>query len=124
MPWPHPSSAAETIVPYVRGRERSRHPEEIVREARELVAAGYKDITLLGQNVDSLSSSKYTNKTNWTPHHLVHLDGECDVVYDKNNPHYSYIKQSGQYIRCIVGILFAMIGIGVLLLGIFLITVL
>ena len=36
------------IVPYVRGRERSRHPEEIEREARELVAAGYKDITLLG----------------------------------------------------------------------------
>ena len=41
------------IVPYVRGRERSRHPDEIEREARELVAAGYKDITLLGQNVDS-----------------------------------------------------------------------
>ena len=41
------------IVPYVRGRERSRRPEAILREAEELVRGGCRDITLLGQNVNS-----------------------------------------------------------------------
>ncbi|MDD2279752.1 MAG: tRNA (N6-isopentenyl adenosine(37)-C2)-methylthiotransferase MiaB [Bacteroidales bacterium] len=41
------------VVPYVRGAERSRNPETIIREVHELIEGGYREVTLIGQNVDS-----------------------------------------------------------------------
>ncbi len=49
------------IVPYVRGRERSRAPAAIIAEVKELVAAGYREITLLGQNVNSYGKGTDTD---------------------------------------------------------------
>ena len=49
------------IVPYTRGRERSRLPEVIIREAKDALAQGHKEITLLGQNVDSYGKD-FTDK--------------------------------------------------------------
>jgi len=50
------------IVPYVRGAERSRDPKSIIREVTELFEKGYKEVTLIGQNVDSYNWKETTNE--------------------------------------------------------------
>ena len=51
------------IVPYTRGRERSRRFDDVVNEAHEMINSGYKDITLLGQNVNSYGKTLEEKKT-------------------------------------------------------------
>jgi tRNA-2-methylthio-N6-dimethylallyladenosine synthase len=54
------------VVPYVRGAERSRDPDSIFRESTELFNAGYREITLLGQNVDSYNWKSASEQTGFS----------------------------------------------------------
>ncbi len=73
------------IVPYTRGRERSRHAEDILAEARQLIERGAKDITLLGQNVNS-----YRGGDGWDIARLMHeicaIEGDFRLRFMTSHP--------------------------------------
>jgi len=65
------------IVPYVRGRERSRHPDDIIREIEELCKKGISEITLLGQNVNSYGNDLSADIT--FVNLLKRIDSQTDI---------------------------------------------
>ena len=76
------------IVPYTRGRERSRTPEIIIKEAKDAIAEGFKEITLLGQNVDSYG--KDFKDRNYRLAHLLRelneLEGQFRIRFVTSYP--------------------------------------
>jgi len=72
------------IVPYVKGRERSRSVEDIVEEAKRVISEGYKEITLLGQNVNSYSY----NNTDFASllERILSLDGDFRLKFMTSHP--------------------------------------
>ena len=75
------------IVPYVRGRERSRAMEDIVTEVKGLIKEGYKYITLLGQNVNSYGND-FKDNTNFALllKTLANLDGDFRIKFMTSHP--------------------------------------
>lgn len=75
------------IVPYVRGREKSREPEDIISEVKKLIDLGYKEIMLLGQNVNSYGKN-LTNRMNFSEllKEIDRIDGEYWVRFMTSHP--------------------------------------
>lgn len=76
------------IVPYVRGRERSRKPENIVKEVEKLVKEGYREITLLGQNVNSYGNDGKTDGINFAKllDIVASIEGDFRVRFMTSHP--------------------------------------
>lgn len=77
---------AYCVVPYVRGRETSRPPEEIVEEARALVAAGAREITLLGQNVNSYGKKEGLDGFARLLDRVAEIDGLARIRFVTSHP--------------------------------------
>ena len=75
------------IVPYVRGREVSREPQEILQEAKEIIALGYKEILLLGQNVNSYGKG-LSQPINFTQllSQIESLEGDFRIRFMTSHP--------------------------------------
>lgn len=73
------------IVPYVRGRERSRRMEDIVAEVKDLAERGYKDITLLGQNVNSYAKGEDHDFADLLDR-LAVIDGDFKLRFMTSHP--------------------------------------
>lgn len=75
------------IVPYVRGRERSREPERVLAEAREMIANGCKEITLLGQNVNSYGKGE-AHGVNFAKllRQINDLEGDFEIKFMTSHP--------------------------------------
>lgn len=74
------------IVPHVRGRERSRTPEEIINECKDLVSAGYKEITLLGQNVNSYGHDLGNTNFSALLREIDKIEGNFRLRFMTNHP--------------------------------------
>ena len=77
------------VVPFTRGRERSRDPRSILNEAQELFDQGYKEVTLLGQNVDSYSwKGEYKKSTNFAQllEQVALISPELRVRFSTSHP--------------------------------------
>ena len=75
------------IVPYTRGRERSRKPELIIAEVKKALSEGFKEITLLGQNVDSYGKDLPQGQNlSWLLRQINALDGKFRIRFVTNYP--------------------------------------
>ncbi len=74
------------IVPYVRGRERSRNINDIVKECRGLIKDGYKEITLLGQNVNSYGNDLENVDFATLINEISKIDGKFRLRFMTNHP--------------------------------------